>query len=82
MILRRQDAINNNGITPNHKRDKTDNNIKMPLIGNKPQIDEQVSEKNKLLLTKSKYLFLDKERKYHFAIITIDHYNNSSNIIS
>jgi hypothetical protein len=81
MILRRQDAINNNGITPSHKRDKTDNNIKMPLIGNKLQIDEPVSEKNKLLLTKSKYLFLDKERKYHFAVITTDH-NNNSNIIS
>ncbi len=65
MILRRQDMMNNNGITPNHKRDKTDNNYKMPLIANKPQIDEQVSEKNKLLLTnngKFIYLFTDKER--------------------
>jgi len=57
--------MNNSGITPSHKRDKTDNNYKMPLIANKPQIDEQVSEKNKLLLTnngKSIYLFIDKER--------------------
>jgi hypothetical protein len=36
--------MNNNGITPSHKRDKTDNNIKMPLIVNKSLIDETKKE--------------------------------------
>jgi hypothetical protein len=43
MVLRRQNVINNNGITTSHKRDKTIENVKMPPIGNKQQTNEQVS---------------------------------------
>ncbi len=49
MILRRQDIMNNNGITTSHKRDKTNDNIKMPPIGNRQSTNEQVSVKQKFL---------------------------------
>lgn len=44
MILRRQDFINNNGISTIQKRDKSSTNIKMPPIVNKQQTNEQVSD--------------------------------------
>jgi len=44
MIFRRQDIMNNNGISTSQKRDKTRSNIKMPPIGNKQETNEQVSD--------------------------------------
>ena len=35
--------INNNGATISHRRDKTIQNVKMPLIENMTQITQQVS---------------------------------------
>jgi hypothetical protein len=40
--------MNNNGITTSHKRDKPTASVKMPPIGNKQQINEQVSVSNRL----------------------------------
>ncbi len=47
MILRRQNILNNNGLTTSQRQDQTSTNVKMPLIRNKQQTSEHVSLKNR-----------------------------------
>ncbi|CAF3189557.1 unnamed protein product [Rotaria socialis] len=44
ILLRRQNMLNNNGITASHRRDKTIKNVKLPAIENKKQLSEQKSK--------------------------------------
>ncbi|CAF1079514.1 unnamed protein product [Rotaria sordida] len=46
IILRRQNIINNNGTTINHRRDKNITNVKLPSIENKQQTNEKTSKEN------------------------------------
>ncbi|CAF0803231.1 unnamed protein product [Rotaria sp. Silwood1] len=46
IILRRQNIINNNGITESHRRNRTITNVKLPSIENKQQTSEKTSKDN------------------------------------
>ena len=62
MILRRQqDGMNNNGLTSNHKRDKTTTDIKMPPIGNKTKEGESTGLSLQPIATTSSVQIYDRE---------------------
>ncbi|CAF3910605.1 unnamed protein product [Rotaria sp. Silwood2] len=46
IILRRQNIINNNGITGSHRRNQIITNVKLPSIENKQQTSETTSKEN------------------------------------
>jgi hypothetical protein len=53
VILRRENILNNNGITTSHRQDQTITNVKMPSIRNKQQTSEHVSLTNLNILAES-----------------------------